>query len=102
MWRLNLLKYLDPILQIKYKFPKDKMVLKLLLRYAYTVRTQGELSSTYYSEELYNAEKIGYKYSIKSGYLFEKFDVFSKFIPSVRYEENLYQIQIKEASNKDA
>ena len=62
------------------------MVLELFPCYAYTVRTQGELSSTFYSEELYNAEKIGYKYSIKSGYLFEKFDVFSEFIENIKFK----------------
>jgi hypothetical protein len=46
----------------------------------------------YFSEELYNSNKFGYKYNIKSGYLFDRYNIFEKFI------ENLYHI--KENSSK--
>jgi DNA polymerase elongation subunit (family B) len=39
----------------------------------------------YFSEELYNAKKYGYKYNIKSGYLFDRYNVFSKFIDNLSY-----------------
>ena len=41
----------------------------------------------YFSEELKNAEKYGYEYKVKSGYLFDKFDIFAGFI------EELYKIK---------
>ena len=46
----------------------------------------------YFSEELYNAEKYGYNYEIKSGYLFEKFNVFDDYISEI--------YKIKESSHK--
>ena len=37
----------------------------------------------YFSEELYNAEKYGYTYKIKSGYLFEKCNIFEGYINEI-------------------
>ena len=47
----------------------------------------------YFSEEITNAEKYGYKFNITSGYMFDKHDIFADFI------EVLYKI--KESHKKD-
>jgi hypothetical protein len=47
----------------------------------------------FFSEELKNAEKHGYKYQIINGFLFQKFDIFAGFIRDV--------IKIKEAHTSD-
>lgn len=71
-----------PILQLKHKTKNGFRTLSPL----------GEWFGTYFSEELYNSEKVGYEYQIYSGYLFERHNVFSEFI------KELYQI--KESHNK--
>jgi hypothetical protein len=45
----------------------------------------------FFSEEINNSQKFGYSYKIKSGYLFDKHDVFKEFIA------DLYEI--KQAHN---
>nr|WUR10578.1 DNA polymerase [Elmerina hispida] len=60
-----------------------------------TISPLGKWNYTYFSEEISNAvsEKNGYKVDIISGYLFNKFDIFSEFI------DELYKI--KEAHDKN-
>lgn len=45
-----------------------------------TIRPLGNWSGKYFSHELYNAQKFGYKFKVKRGYLFEKADIFSSVI----------------------
>ena len=59
-----------PILQIK--FNKGNGIR--------TISPLGKWKGMYFSEEIYNAQKYGYKCIIKSGYLFDKYDVFSDFL----------------------
>ena len=47
----------------------------------------------YFSEELKNAEKFGYKVFVKKGYLFDKYNIFEEFI------SELYKI--KESHKKE-
>lgn len=42
-----------------------------------TIAPLGTWSGHYFSDELYNASKYGYKFKIKRGYLFEKADLLS-------------------------
>lgn len=53
-----------------------------------TVAPLGNWEGMYFSEELYNAEKFGYKYEVKRAYLFEKGDIFSRYI------NDLYKIRL--------
>jgi hypothetical protein len=48
-----------------------------------TISPLGHFSSMFFSEEIYNSEKYGYKHDIKSGYLFDKHDVFKEFIDEI-------------------
>ena len=45
-----------------------------------TISPIGNWSGKYFSDELYNAEKFGYKFKVKRGYLFEKGDIFSEYV----------------------
>jgi hypothetical protein len=72
-----------PILQIKHNTGHG-------LR---TISPLGKWNFDYFSEELVNSRKYGYKYDIKNGYLFDKFDVFKDFI------KDLYKI--KKSHTKD-
>lgn len=45
-----------------------------------TVSPLGKFSGWFFSEELKNAEKFGYSYEIKRGYLFEKGNIFKDFV----------------------
>jgi hypothetical protein len=45
-----------------------------------TIAPIGTWSGKYFSEELYNASKYGYKFKIKSGYLFEKDNIFDNYV----------------------
>lgn len=58
-----------------------------------TIAPLGSWEGVYFSEELYNAMKFGYKFEVKKGFLFDKDFIFSDYVDS------LYQI--KENSNKD-
>jgi len=59
-----------PILQTHYK-TKDGMR---------TVSPLGKFESWFFSEELYNAEKYGYKFEILRGYLFENDYIFKDYV----------------------
>jgi hypothetical protein len=74
-----------PILQLKYKTEKSG---------TRTIAPLGNWSGWYFSEELYNAEKYGYKFKILRGFLFEKENIFKDYI------EFLYNL--KENSSKDS
>lgn len=45
-----------------------------------TIAPWGNWSGKYFSDELYNAQKFGYKFKVKRGYLFEKSDIFSEYV----------------------
>lgn len=62
-----------PILQVKHNTGQG-------IR---TISPLGNWKGMYFSEELKNASKYGYKYKIFSGYLFEKFDIFAGFIKDI-------------------
>ena len=46
----------------------------------------------YFSEELYNASRYGYKFDILRGYLFEKKDI---FIHNLSYFDGIYLLKKK-------
>lgn len=74
-------KHLDnPILQIRYN---DR-----------TVSPLGSWTGWYFSEELFNAEKFGYKFEILEGYLFEKENIFKDYVSVLH--------QIKQSSEKSS
>jgi hypothetical protein len=45
-----------------------------------TIATLGKWTSWYFSEELYNAAKFGYRFNILRGYIFEKANIFKEFV----------------------
>ena len=45
-----------------------------------TIFPEGPMTGWYYSEELKNAEKYGYKYTILEGYIFSSKNIFDKFV----------------------
>lgn len=45
-----------------------------------TIAPIGNWTGTYFSDELYNATKYGYSFKIKRGYLFEKGNIFTKYV----------------------
>jgi len=45
-----------------------------------TISPTGNWTGYYFSDELYNAEKYGYKFKIKRGYLFKSCDLFSEYV----------------------
>lgn len=45
-----------------------------------TIAPIGNWSGHYFSDELYNSEKLGYKFKVKRGYLFEKGQVFKCYV----------------------
>nr|QWO71398.1 DNA polymerase [Termitomyces sp. T32] len=54
-----------------------------------TVSPLGTWKGTYFSEEIYNAIKFGYKFKIIRGYLFEKQKIFSGFV------DFIYDLKVK-------
>ena len=52
-----------------------------------TVAPLGSWTDVIFSEEMYNAEKLGYKFEIQEGYLFKKGNIFKGYI------NNLYKIK---------
>lgn len=62
-----------PILQTKVK-TKDGLR---------TISPLGSWTGVIFSEEMYNAEKYGYKFNIIEGYLFDKANVFDKYIKAL-------------------
>jgi hypothetical protein len=68
-----------PILQIHYKTKSG-------IR---TVAPLGKWSGTYFSEELYNAAKFGYKFEVKWGYTFERGNLFDKYVT------DLYKLRLE-------
>lgn len=59
-----------PIIQLHHKTEKG-------IR---TISPLGKFEMMIFSEEMYNAEDLGYKFKIKSGYLFKKANLFKDFI----------------------
>lgn len=45
-----------------------------------TIAPIGNWTGHYFSDELYNESKYGYKFKVKRGYLFEKGDIFSEYV----------------------
>ena len=70
---------LGRLLQLRYKVDKSK--------YISTIAPTGKWKGVYFSEELKNAEKYGYKIKIIKGFLFDKKLVFSDYV------DILYQIK---------
>ena len=73
-----------PILQTKLNTEKGGLR---------TVTPLGKWTGWYLSEEIYNAEKYGYKFKILNGYLFDKQILFKDYV------EQIYDI--KQNSSKD-
>lgn len=59
-----------------------------------TVSPLGKWTDVYFSEEIYNAQKYGYRFKIIRGYLFEKGDIFKDYVGQ------LYSL--KQKSTKDS
>jgi len=90
---INTTKHLKhPILQVKRKIINNKD----LGGGVRTISPLGNWKGMYFSEELNNAEKYGYKYKFNSGYIFEQKDVFAGFIDVV------YDIKQKAAESNDS
>ena len=70
---------LHPILQIHYK-SKDGIR---------TISPLGNFQGMFFSEELYNAEKFGYKFEVLWGYTFDKANIFKDYV------ETLYNMRLK-------
>jgi hypothetical protein len=70
---------LHPILQTHYK-TKDGIR---------TIAPLGNWEGMYFSEELYNAQKYGYKFEVLWGYTFKKGNIFKEYV------ENLYSIRLQ-------
>ena len=62
-----------PLLQTRVKTKKGTR----------TIAPVGTWTGHYFSDELYNASKFGYKFKVKRGYLFEKRDIFSSYVDSL-------------------
>lgn len=78
-----------PILQLKF----NTSLLKLLAKGIRTISPLGKWKGMYYSEEIENAKKIGYKFKVIKGYLFDKQEIFNNYI------NELYKI--KESYSKN-
>lgn len=48
-----------------------------------TVAPLGQWNDVIFSEEMYNAERYGYKFVIKSGYLFNRGNIFKDYINKI-------------------
>lgn len=72
-----------PILQKRFKVNSTISTLSPL----------GKWKGTYFSEEIYNAEKYGYKFKIIKGYLFESAVIFSEYV------DDLYALKQKADKN---
>lgn len=72
-----------PLLQLRHKTDNGTK----------TIAPVGTWTGTNFSEELYNAEKYGYKLKILSGYLFEKGYIFKDYV------EFLYDMKLKSENN---
>jgi DNA polymerase type B, organellar and viral len=70
---------LHPILQIHYKTKEG-------IR---TISPLGKFEGMFFSEELYNAEKYGYKFEILWGYTFEKANIFKDYV------DTIYNLRLK-------
>jgi hypothetical protein len=53
-----------------------------------TISPLGNFNCMLFSEEMYNAAKLGYKFKITSGYLFERKNIFGEYI------NELYNIRL--------
>jgi hypothetical protein len=69
---------LHPILQLHHKTNNG-------IR---TISPLGTWEGMYFSEELYNAQKYGYKFEVLRGYLFEKDNIFDSYI------NDLYELRL--------
>jgi hypothetical protein len=58
-----------------------------------TIAPLGTWRGTYFSEELFNAMKYGYKFKIIRGYLFEEDNIFSEYV------DYLYKLKVNSQSN---
>lgn len=68
-----------PIIQTKIKTPAG-------LR---TVAPLGTWTDVIFSEEMYNAEKLGYKFEIQEGYIFKRGNIFKNYITTLyKIKEN--------------
>lgn len=61
------------------KTPLLQLRIKTVNGYS-TISPVGNWTSYYSSEELYNAEKYGYTFKVKRGYLFEKANIFTDYV----------------------
>lgn len=64
-----------PIIQTRVKTPEGWR----------TVAPLGRWTDVIFSEEMYNAEQYGYKFTIKSGYIFDDEQIFEEYI-NILYE----------------
>lgn len=70
-----------PLLQLKYKSNSGKGTR--------TIAPLGTWTGVYFSDELYNAMKYGYKVKVLRGYTFKKGNIFTEFV------DYLYDLKVK-------
>jgi hypothetical protein len=73
------------------KIPLLQTRLKMINGYK-TVAPLGTWTDTYFSEEIFNAIKFGYKFKILRGYLFEEANIFSEYV------DYLYKLKVNSPS----
>ena len=81
----NLTNKLFGFFEVEIEAPKDMNIPLLQTRIKTncgyrTIAPVGTWRGTYFSEEIFNAMKYGYKFKILRGYLFENEDIFSEYV----------------------
>ena len=71
------------IYKVKVKAPDIKHPLLPVKINNTVVFGSGDWTGTYFSEEIKNCEKYGYKFEIKGGYIFESKNLFKDYIKSL-------------------
>jgi DNA polymerase type B, organellar and viral len=94
----NLLNKLFGLFKVEVEAPKAMKIPLLQTRLKTTdgyrtVAPVGTLTGTYFSEEILNAKKYGYKLKILCGYLFEESNIFSEYV------DFIYRFKVNSQSN---
>lgn len=87
------------IFEVDIETPSDMKIPLLQLRIKTnngfrTIAPLGNWTGNYFSDELYNASKYGYKFKVKRGYLFERGNLFTEYVD--------YLYELKKNSDKQS
>jgi hypothetical protein len=75
--------------EVEVETPKNMKIPLLQTRFGHrTIAPLGTWTGMYFSEEIYNAMKFGYKFKILRGYLFEEANIFSEYV------DYLYKLKV--------